>query len=131
MALVRRGGLGLGTLLALAALVTVGAVVRLTVLARREEIEIMKLVGATAAFIRGPFVLGAAAQGLAGGGLAAGALHLTHRLAWRSEAFQANPFMTLVAGRPLPGDALALLAVGGALLGLVAALLSLRRAGTF
>ena len=69
------------------------------VLARREEIEIMKLVGATAGFIRGPFMLAAAAQGLAGGGLAVAGLLATHRLVERAEIFRANPFLTIVAGR--------------------------------
>src|SRR5438093_13084 len=115
---------------AFAALVTVGATVRLTVLARREEIEIMKLVGATAGFIRGPFMLAAAAQGLAGGVLAVAGLLLTHRLVERADIVRANPFMSIVAGRFLPsGAALALAAVGAAL-GIVAAVLSLRRAGT-
>ena len=126
----RRGGYGLGALLAFAALVTVGATVRLTVLARREEIEIMKLVGATAGFIRGPFMLAAAAQGLAGGVLAVAGLFATHRFVERAEIFRANPFLSIVAGRFLPGGASLALAAGGALLGIVAALLSLRRAGT-
>ena len=130
VALVRRGGYGLGALLAFAALVTVGATVRLTVLARREEIEIMKLVGATAGFIRGPFMLAAAAQGLAGGVLAVAGLFATHRFVERAEIFRANPFLSIVAGRFLPGGASLALAAGGALLGIVAALLSLRRAGT-
>src|SRR3989442_2603571 len=102
VALVRRGGYGLGALLAFAALVTVGATVRLTVLARREEIEIMKLVGATAGFIRGPFMLAAAAQGFAGGVLAVAALLCTHRLVERAEVFRANPFLSIVARRFLP-----------------------------
>jgi len=128
--LVQKGGYGIGALLAFAALVTVGATVRLTVLARREEIEIMKLVGATAGFIRGPFMLAAAAQGLAGGVLAVAGLLLTHRLVERADIVRANPFMSIVAGRFLPsGAALALAAVGAAL-GIVAAVLSLRRAGT-
>ncbi|MFQ5877429.1 MAG: cell division protein FtsX [Acidobacteriota bacterium] len=67
VALVRGGGVGIGLLLGLAMMVTIGAVIRLTVLARREEIEIMRLVGATGAFVRGPFLLAAAAQGTAGG----------------------------------------------------------------
>jgi cell division transport system permease protein len=129
--LVRRGGYGLGILLAAAALVTVAAVVRLTVLARREEIEIMKLVGATAAFIRAPFLLGATAQGLAGGALAAGGLVLTHHLLTRSLVYRSNPFMALAVGRMLPPEALAALALGGAALGLLAAIASLRRAGSF
>jgi cell division transport system permease protein len=129
--LVQRGGIVLGGLLALAALVTVGAAVKLTVLARREEIEIMKLVGATASFIRGPFLLGAAVQGLAGGGLAVLGLLLTHRLLERSAVFKANPFMSIAAGRFLPPEATLCLGAAGAALGLVAALLSLRRAGAY
>ncbi len=131
VALVQRGGYLLGGLLALAALVTVGATVRLTVLARREEIEIMKLVGATASFIRGPFLLGATAQGLVGGAVAVGGLLLTHRLLLRSAIFRANPFMAIAAGRFLPTEATLCVAAAGAVLGLVAAALSLRRAGTF
>ena len=131
VALARRGGYGLGVLLAFAALVTVGAVVQLTVLARSEEIEIMKLVGATAGFIRGPFLLAAAAQGLAGGTIAVSGLFVTHRMVERAEVFTTNPFMTIVAGQFLPAHASAALAAGGAALGIVAAILSLRRAGTF
>jgi cell division transport system permease protein len=129
--LVESGGYGIGALLLFAALLTVAAVIRLAVLARREEIEIMKLVGATAAFIRGPFLIGAAAQGLAGGALAVGGLLLTHRLLERSAIFKANPFMSIAAGSFLPPEASIGLAAGGALLGLLAALLSLRRAGTY
>ena len=129
--LVRRGGYGLGGLLLLAVMVTVGAVVRLAVLTRREEIAIMKLVGATAGFIRGPFLLGASAQGLAGGGLAVAALALTHRTIERSVIFGQNPFLSMVVGRFLPPQALLLLIGGGAVLGFLAAALALRRAGTF
>ena len=63
----RRAGLTLALLMAVAAAVTVAAVVRLGLHARREEIEIMQLVGASAGFIRGPFV----AEGLLQGGFGA------------------------------------------------------------
>ncbi len=96
--LVRSGGYGLGVLLGLAMMVTVGAVVRLTVLARREEIEIMKLVGATVAFIRGPFLLSAGVQGILGGGLAVGALLLTHRLIGMSDLAGSSPFLVILGG---------------------------------
>ena len=54
-------------LLAVAAAMTVGNVVRLTAAARRDEIEIMQLVGAPFAYVRGPFV----AEGILQGGLGA------------------------------------------------------------
>ncbi len=64
---IRGGGLALALLMALAAAVTVAAVVRLGFYARREEIEIMELVGAPMTYIRGPFV----AEGFIQGGLGA------------------------------------------------------------
>ena len=128
IALMRGGGYGVGMLLLLAVMVTVGAVVRLTVLARREEIEIMKLVGATAGFIRAPFLFGAAAQGLLGGLLAAGGLLLTWKLFVDSEVYRENPFMSLVVGSFLPIEGLAALAGCGMVLGLLAAAVSLQRA---
>ena len=51
-------------LLAIASALTVANVVRLAALARRDEIEIMQLVGAPFAYIRGPFI----AEGLHPGG---------------------------------------------------------------
>ena len=64
---VRGAGFALALLMALAAAVTVAAVVRLGLHARRDEIEIMKLVGSPVAFIRGPFI----AEGVLQGGLGA------------------------------------------------------------
>ncbi|HEY3161094.1 MAG TPA: permease-like cell division protein FtsX [Vicinamibacterales bacterium] len=64
---IRGAGLALALLMAVAAAVTVAAVVRLGLHARRDEIEIMKLVGSPVAFIRGPFI----AEGFLQGGLGA------------------------------------------------------------
>lgn len=64
---IRGVGAAVALLMALAAALTVAAVVRLGLHARRDEIEIMQLVGSPAAFIRGPFV----AEGLMQGGLGA------------------------------------------------------------
>jgi len=52
----KRGALLLGALLAMAILLVVGNTIRLTIFARREEIIITKLIGATNAFIRRPFL---------------------------------------------------------------------------
>jgi len=61
--IVRTVGLGLGLLLTVAAALTVANVVRLALYARRDEIEIMQLVGAPRAYIRGPFVMEGVLQG--------------------------------------------------------------------
>jgi cell division transport system permease protein len=60
-------GLTLVLVMVLAAAVTVASVVRLGLQARRDEIEIMELVGAPLTFIRGPFI----AEGLMQGGMGA------------------------------------------------------------
>ena len=60
---VRGIGLGLGLLLTIAAALTVANVVRLALYARRDELEIMQLVGAPDAFVRGPFVMEGVLQG--------------------------------------------------------------------
>jgi cell division transport system permease protein len=67
MRTLRGAGFALALLMAMAAAATVAAVVRLGLHGRREEIEIMTLVGAPGAFIRGPFI----AEGLLQGGLGA------------------------------------------------------------
>jgi cell division transport system permease protein len=61
--IIRGVGLVLGALLTLAAALTVANVVRLALFARRDEIDIMQLVGAPPVFIRGPFVMEGVLQG--------------------------------------------------------------------
>lgn len=65
--IIRGVGLALGCLLTFAAALTVANVVRLALFARRDEIDIMQLVGAPRIFIRGPFVM----EGVLQGGLGA------------------------------------------------------------
>lgn len=64
---IRGVGLVIVLLMAVASALTVANVVRLAALARRAEIEIMQLVGAPFAYIRGPFI----AEGLIQGGMGA------------------------------------------------------------
>jgi cell division transport system permease protein len=60
----------LAALLALASLLLVANTIRLSMYARRREVEVMKLVGATDWFIRWPFVIEGIVLGALGGGLA-------------------------------------------------------------
>ena len=69
-----RLGVALAALLVGAAALTVASVVRLALVARRDEIHIMQLVGAPLAYIRGPFVVEGLHSGRGG------------RAAWRSSA---------------------------------------------
>jgi len=80
IALVRGVGIGLGVILALAALLIVANTIRLAVLARRDELEILALVGASRAFVATPFLLEGAAQGAAGGFVALGLLAALFRI---------------------------------------------------
>jgi cell division transport system permease protein len=64
--------------LAVATAVLVSNTLRLAVFARRDEIEIMKLVGATDGFVAAPFLVEGALQGLLGAGLAVLALLALH-----------------------------------------------------
>lgn len=73
-------GLGAGTVLALAAVLTVTTATTLVLHSRREEMEIMRLVGATEATIRLPLVLQGMGQGLLGSGLALGILYVVYRM---------------------------------------------------
>lgn len=64
----------LGLVLLLAAGFATGNVIRMSILAREEEVAIMRLVGASEGFIRTPLVVEGAVLGLAGALLALGAL---------------------------------------------------------
>ncbi len=73
----------LGALLALALIAVTFNTIRLQVLTRRDEIEVIKLIGATDAFIRRPFLYYGTLQGCAGGLVAwlivSGGVYLVNR----------------------------------------------------
>ena len=110
-------GLGVGAVLALAAILSVTTATTLVVHARRRETEIMRLVGAPELTIRLPLLLQGMLQGLAGAALALAVLTLIHSLV----APRLEPLVNLTLGLPriafLTPLALAGLGLGGALLG--------------
>jgi len=63
-------GLGLGLAFAAVSIIIIGATIRVSVLARAREISIMRLVGATDAFVRAPFLIDGFVKGVVGGLLA-------------------------------------------------------------
>jgi cell division transport system permease protein len=70
ISVIRGVGLALGSILVIAAALTVANVVRLALYSRRDELDIMQLVGAPQVYIRGPFVMEGVLQGGAGAVLA-------------------------------------------------------------
>lgn len=77
-------GLGLVALLGMAAVVLIANTIRMAIYARREEVAIMKLVGAGNWFIRVPFMLEGIIEGLVGGALAVAAVVLGHQFLGRT-----------------------------------------------
>lgn len=125
LVLVRALGTVLTGVLLGAAVFTIAAVVRLTSFLYRDEIAIMRLVGATEFFIRGPFYLEGVVQGLAGGVAAMAALRTVH--AALAPRFGESIVLRLVAQDFLSWRQLAFLVAIGALAGLGGALASLGR----
>ena len=110
-------GLGVGAVLALAAILTVTTATTLVVHARRHETEIMRLVGAPELTIRLPLLLQGMLQGLAGAVLALAALSAMYSVV----APRIEPLVSLTLGLPrlaflTPLNLLAL-TLAGALLG--------------
>ncbi|HEY8164765.1 MAG TPA: permease-like cell division protein FtsX [Gemmatimonadaceae bacterium] len=73
-------GAGLGVAFAVVAIIIIGATIRVSVLARAKEIAIMRLVGATDAFIRAPFLIDGFVKGVVGGLLALGLTWVVYRM---------------------------------------------------
>jgi cell division transport system permease protein len=123
--LVRGVGAFLGGILVLAGIFTISNVIRLTVYARQDELDIMRLVGATRSYVRGPFVVEGMIQGGLGGLLSIGLLFLTFRVAAR-DALAASDLLGRAAVL-LPRELCLAIVAGGMLVGLVGSLLSLGR----
>ena len=126
---IRAAGLALATLMALAAGVTVATVVRLGLYARREELEIMELVGAPLTFIRGPFIAEGLFQGGLGAALALVLLGLLHTVAVSWWGTELNAVMDGRAVEFLPPRLLAYLVAGGMAVGSAGGFAASRHAG--
>ncbi len=125
--MLRALGFFIGGALVLASVFTIFNVIKLTVYGRQEEIGIMRLVGATHAYIRGPFVVEGMLQGSLGGAVALGLLYTTYELFLK----QALASFQLLTGtewfRFLSPEAWAGIVLGGMAVGFVGSILSVRR----
>lgn len=130
ISLLRNAGLFLGAILTLAAVLSVASAVRLALDLHRDEVGIMRLMGATESAIRAPFWLYATAEGLVGGGLALGLLYATYRFATHWLARDPHPVLAVLWVGFLGLPTALLLPAAGAAAGLVGSLLSLGRRQT-
>jgi len=114
-------GLVIGLAFAIVAVVIIGVTIRITVLQRAGEIAIMRLVGATNRYIRGPFLLEGTIKGVLGGLLAILMCWLTLQVFRRSAAEVAGGLVFFAAPQ------LVLMMVFGTAIGLMGSLLSVGR----
>ena len=113
---------GLAILLVLTSIALIANTIRLSIFARRREIEVMKLVGASNWFIRGPFMLEGLFTGLIGAILAVIVLFIGKETVVSSIWFKDQGVHALA----FPLNGLILVALG-LLLGAAASMLTLRR----
>ena len=123
---IRYIGLALIVLLVFIALVFINNTIRLAIMARRKEIAIMRLVGASNGFIRGPFLMEGALHAIIGAALAIVSIELIRNLALpRLQASLAflpidvapNTFLFIYL----------ILLVAGLIIGLIGSMLAMRR----
>jgi len=120
-------GIAIALIVCLACLYTIGSTIRLGVFARREEIGILRLVGATDRYVRAPFLMEGALQGLVGAVLASAMLYVLFRVAapplegLLAEAMSHTRLGFLSSTQMLAGIG------GGALLGIVGSRVAVAR----
>lgn len=121
--------IGVGVILSAAAVTIIGNTIRLALFARREEIEILRLIGATRAFIRIPYFLEGAVLGACGSAISLGILKLGFEL-FRQQIRTTGRFAgleNLVSFFPV--SVCVMLVVVGTVLGFAGSFVSLRRFG--
>jgi cell division transport system permease protein len=121
------GVIGIGGIMGIAVMFIIATTVRLALYTRAEEIEIMKLVGATLWFIKLPFFLEGVLQGVLGASLAVGFCYglFSLLMTWIKPMGELLLDFSLLQFLPLP--IIASMLLGGALLGGVGSLFSLRQ----
>jgi len=119
-------GIGLIAIVGLFVLYIINNTIRLTVFARRKEIEIMKLVGATDGFIRWPFILEGIFLGL--GGALVALLIVSRSYVFFGKYIEQNaPFLQLLSEQMINGVLLWLIPAVGFGFGMFGGLLSIKK----
>ena len=118
-------GITVGGLVLIATIFVISNTIRLTFYSRREELEIMRLVGATDFFIKAPFLIEGLLHGLGGALLAAGGLSLL--ILFLFSHLDLPLRLAVMAGSLPTGQLVAGFLGLGLLLGVLGSMVSLRR----
>ncbi|WP_299411549.1 permease-like cell division protein FtsX [uncultured Dialister sp.] len=124
---IRIGGIILIVFLAGAELFIISNTIRLTVFARRREIQIMKYVGATNGFIRWPFIFEGMIIGLLGSGIAAFILWEGYKVVLMEMTQAGLVFIPMIALWPFIGYITIMLLAAGIIIGILGSTISLRK----
>jgi len=125
-ALVRTVGIVILTLLFLSTVLIVSNTIRLTVFARRKEIEIMQMVGAAEWFIRWPFILEGVLQGLLGSAIAATLVGGSYAMVV-PKLVETITFLPVVQAQDMLPHLLPALILNGGLVGAIGSLVSVNK----
>jgi cell division transport system permease protein len=112
---------GIGIFITISSIFLVANTIRLAIYAKRKIVQTMKLIGATKAFIRGPFILEGLIQGFIGGCAAAGILFLVFEYLARWTSSELADFVRV---QPLY---YAVVIAVGCVLGFLGSAISIRR----
>jgi len=127
LGLARVGSSGLALIVFAAVVFVMASVLRLAVYARRDEIEIMLLVGATPSFVRGPFLVAGLAQGIVSSALAIAMVELVRRVAFSYSGASSTALLDLLISRALPVSSAAVLLLLGLVVSLTGSYFAVRR----
>ena len=125
--LIRLLGIIIGSVLTLGSAMIVSNIIRLAVYARAQEIEVMRLVGATKADIRVPFLVEGMLQGSLGAGLALGILFAAYRFVAPTFNVASQLFPTATGQGFLESSMMAGLVGGGAVIGALGSSIAVSR----
>lgn len=124
---IRIGGIILIVFLAGAELFIISNTIRLTVFARRREIQIMKYVGATNGFIRWPFIFEGMIIGFIGSGLSAFILWEGYKVVLMEMTQAGLVFIPMIPLWPFIGYMTVMLLAAGIIIGILGSTISLRK----
>lgn len=122
--LVKMLGIGIGGFMLFAIFIIVSNTIRISIFSRKDEIEIMKLVGATNAFIEIPFILEGTIQVLTGTALSILLLYIVYKLFLFKLHTNLSSVLINMNVSFLSTNSILILLIIGALLGVAGAVIS-------